>query len=989
MTVVMAMALCWCAAKGELVLAEGGRSNFVIVVGREASPSEKHAAQELQSFLEQISGARLPVRDDQGPLGEHEIILGDNAHLRQLGVQIDFAKLGDEGFTLRTVGPHLVIAGGRLRGTMYGVYTCLETYLGCRWLAPDQSIIPKRARIAIGPVSDTQVPALEYREPFYADAFDADWCARNKMNSSASPLDEQRGGKITYYGFVHTFNSLLPPEKYFEQHPEYYALVNGRRLREYTQLCCTNPEVQRLVAEEVKRRMREHPEAKIFSVSQNDWGNYCQCERCRAVAEREGSQIGPILELVNYVADQVRDEFPDRIIDTLAYQYSRKPPKHLRPRPNVVVRLCSIECCFAHPLETCDHPNNVAFRTDLEGWSKVCQRLWVWDYVVDFPHYLLPFPNLRVLQANIKFFVRHNVRGIFEEGDYNTVNGEFAKLRAYLLAKFLWNPDYPFEQALTEFLEGYYGPAAGPIRQYIDLLHDKVQRENLHAFIWENPGAAYLSEEVLTRGQQLFDEAERLVSSDPERLRRVQIARLPLYYVALERYRPGPRVFRLAEDFFRPDPDPDLQALWSKFTRIAAEGNVTFVGEGDGRSMAVYRQRKEPLVSGHRLASLETNRLRVQVAPGLGGRLLAITHLPSGRQLCYLGSPADLGYPAVGGYGGWWRNNQQGPGWDAAFDCHTDPAQRTLTLTADICPQIHVERVVEVADPDRVVIRETLVNRTASAQPRQYWTHLRLAVAPPEAVVQVGQRLVALSATGELPVGGVALGPEEAAGGVNLHLGRGLLLSARLRGAGLLGAGISYDPSRQMLLLAAHLAGDLPPQASSQLTWELQLGQAPPVPPAPHPPAGLVVSQEDEWRLAREGDWARIDFDPTATNGFAAWMGGHHFEWAVQWPYAAARFQPGQAYDVFARVKVSPAEGKTTGEAFTAGVWDTGQATSRAARSVALAEIKPNTWQVWKIGTLQPADGQYVWLAPTRQLGNIKAMWVDCLWMVPAGATAR
>ncbi|MCD6352223.1 MAG: DUF4838 domain-containing protein, partial [Armatimonadetes bacterium] len=380
-----------------LVIAEGHRSNFVIVVGADASPSEQHAAQELQNFLEQISGARLPIKDDTGPIGPHEIILGDNAHLRKLGVKIDFERLGKEGFTIRTVPPHLVIAGGKLRGTMYGVYTFLEDHLGCRWFSTDCSYIPKKDRLEIGAIDDTQVPALEYREPFYKDAFDADWCARNKMNSSHAPLDAAHGGKVSYYGFVHTFNSLLPPEKYFDEHPEYYSMVNGKRVRDHTQLCCTNPEVQRLVAEEVLRRMREHPEATVFSVSQNDWGNYCQCPRCKAVAEREGSQIGPILELVNYVADRVREEFPDKIVDTLAYHYSRKPPKHIRPRPNVVIRLCSIECCFSHPLATCDSAANAAFRRDMEEWSKVCKRLWVWDYVVDFPHYLLPFPNLRVL----------------------------------------------------------------------------------------------------------------------------------------------------------------------------------------------------------------------------------------------------------------------------------------------------------------------------------------------------------------------------------------------------------------------------------------------------------------------------------------------------------------------------------------------------------------------------------------------------------------
>lgn len=970
----------------ELVIAEEGHTDYVIVVGEEASPSEKHAATELQKFLEEMSKARLPIVDDRGPVRAQEIILGDNAHLRQLGVKIDFAGLGEEGFTIRTVPPHLIIAGGRLRGTLYGVYTLLEEHLGCRWFATDCSVIPQRERIVVRDLEERQVPVLEYREPFYKDAFDGDWCARNRMNSSHGQLDENRGGKITYQGFVHTFNYLLPPEKYFGEHPEYFSEINGKRVREHTQLCCTNPEVQRLVAEEVLRLMREHPEAKVFSVSQNDWHNFCQCEECTKVAEREGSQIGPILELVNYVADQVREEFPNNIIDTLAYQYSRKPPKAMRPRPNVVVRLCSIECCFSHPLATCDAEANARFREDLEGWSKVCDRLWVWDYVVDFPHYLLPFPNLRVLRPNIQFFVQNNVKGIFEEGDYNTVNGEFAKLRSYMMAKFLWNPDYPYEKALTEFLEAYYGAAAGPIRQYIDLLHDKVEGENLHVMIWANPSAPYLSEDVLARANELFEEAEKLVSSDPVLLERVEIARLPLYYVALERYKPrADRLFRLVDGFFRPEADPDLEALWNNFLRISKAAKLTHVGEGDGRSLAIYTSRKEPLVSGYRLTSLEARDLRVQVAPELGGRVLTLTHIPSGRQLSYLGDLGDPGYPAVGGYGSRWRDNARGPGAADAFEAKVDEGGKAVTLTRELVRGVNLTRTVQMSEPAAVTITDALANATDTPQPRRYWMTLPLSCDPGKVAALVGEQLRALAPQESLPVAGLALTPEQAAAGVGVLVGDGLLLRWRVQGEGMTGAGLALDPTRGVLTLAARMDGEIAPKSTAQAVWNLELAQSEQTAPSTEAAtAGLVISQEGEWGLYKEPDFARVDFDPTATNGFAVWMGGHHFEWAVQWAYPIARVEAGKAYDVYARVKVAPAAGKTSGEAFTAGVYDTVGKKGLGGIAPKLEEMKPGEWQVYKVARVTVAEGHYVWFAPTTQKGNIEAMWVDCIWMVPA-----
>ncbi|MBM3239759.1 DUF4838 domain-containing protein [Candidatus Poribacteria bacterium] len=558
-------------ASGNLIIADGGKSEYRIVISHEASFSEKHAADELQKFLNQISGATLPIVTDETPISGNEIILGDNAHLRQLKTEIDFEKLGKEGFTIRTVGPHLVIAGGKLRGTMYGVYTFLEEHLGCRWFSSKVSHIPKRNRIEIGPIDDTQIPILEYREPFYTDAFDADWAARNKMNSNTARLDEQRGGKVAYSHFVHTFYPLLPPEQYFAEHPEYYSEIDGKRIVERGQLCLTNPDVVQLVTEQVKQWIRESPQATIFSVSQNDWHGWCQCKSCREIDEREESHSGTMLHFVNQIAEGIESEYPDVAIDTLAYQYTRKPPKYVRPRPNVIVRLCSIECCFSHPLETCEM--NASFKADIEGWSKVSNRLYIWDYVTNFSHYIQPFPNFDVLKPNIQFFVNHGVKGIFEEGNYSGGGGgELAELRAYVMAKVLWNPDYDAQKAMNEFLVGYYGKAFAPIREYIDMLHNKVREDNIHMTIRARPDSAFLAPEIIQRANELFDEAERLADDD-DVLHRVYVARLPIQYVQISTL---------------PKDDSKRQKLIDRFFKVSDKAGITNISEG--RSMQQYRE---------------------------------------------------------------------------------------------------------------------------------------------------------------------------------------------------------------------------------------------------------------------------------------------------------------------------------------------------------------------------------------------------------------
>jgi hypothetical protein len=538
-------------------------------------------------FLQQISGAKLPIVSDREPLGAAEVILGDNAHLRQLGVQIDFQELGHEGYVLRVVGKHLVIAGGALRGNMYGVYGLLEDHLGCRWFAPDVSRIPQTQRLVLGPIDQKQVPVLEYREPFTFDCFDGDWCARNRVNSSTGRLEEQHGGKIMFGSgfFCHTFASLVPPDKYFKEHPEYFSLVGGKRQDGYAQLCCTNEDVIRLCTEGILQGMRAHPEAFVFSVSQNDVDKHCECDRCQALAKQEDSQIAPVLALVNRVAEAAEKEFPDKAVETLAYQWTRRPPKNLRPRPNVIIRLCSIECCFAHPLDKCDSPANRAFCQDLEGWAKISDRLWIWDYVTDFSHYLLPFPNLRVRDDNIRLFVRNHVRGIFEQDTYNSPHSELAPLGGYLTAKYLWNPNYDEETALSEFLAAYYGPAAKPVRSYLDLIHDHVEKDNIHVVIWAPPASPHLTDDLLVEANRLWQEAEQLAAGDAALLRRVQISRMSVDYAIVERARAA-----AGEKDATPSP---LQALaverFKPFTDMLGESGLTNLHEWKRLDLADYR----------------------------------------------------------------------------------------------------------------------------------------------------------------------------------------------------------------------------------------------------------------------------------------------------------------------------------------------------------------------------------------------------------------
>ena len=556
--VVLAAAGClWGAeAPGKCTISIGGRAvsakTHAIVLPDKPTPQEKHAADDLGAHIAKLTGQKLRIAGEAKLAKETPIVVGRcDATLAKLGVKVDFASLGVEGIVIRTKGPALVLAGNR-RGVLYAAYTFLEDYCGCRWLTPDCTVIPKKGTFHIADLNVRYIPPLEYRATDYPCHRDADFAVRNKYNGTQTRIDEPRGGKIAYSHFVHTFNSILDAGRNFKEHPEYFSMVKGKRIGKRSQLCLTNPQVTAIAKKVVRRWIKEAPQATIFSVSQNDWHNYCRCDKCEALAKKEGSQSGPMIHFVNAIADDIAKDYPDKIISTLAYQYTRKPPKHVKPRPNVTVRLCSIECCFSHPLATC--AKNRSFTDDIKGWSKICKRLSIWDYVIDYHHSVMPFPNLYSLKPNINFFVNNGVTSIYEEAAYFTPGTELAELRTWIMAKTLWNPSYDTDKAIDEFLEGYYGPAAGAIAKYIDVMHKQVRdHKDWHMVIWAKPSSPWLNSDAIAQSVKLFDRAQAAVKDDLTLLKRVRIARMPIQYtriVTADRAKADPKTINALIDAF-------------------------------------------------------------------------------------------------------------------------------------------------------------------------------------------------------------------------------------------------------------------------------------------------------------------------------------------------------------------------------------------------------------------------------------------------------
>ena len=520
---------------------------YAIVRVSNASPSVVYAAEELRDFTERMTGVRLPIIEVEtvtgGTLPPKAIVLGGNA-----------PDLGQDGFRLVAQSPHLYVQGSDVRGVLYGVYELLERFGGCRWYASWHSLVPRRKSFAVpDDLDDTQVPAFLCRDVHWWDYFNGDFATRNRANGSGNGLKPRHGGNTWRFGGglgnCHTFRLIVPPEKYFDAHPEYFSMVNGRRIKERTQLCLTNPDVLRLATSNVLARIRQDPCAMFFGVSQNDWHNYCECPACAAVDAEEGSHAGTMVRFVNAIAESVEKEFPDKKIETLAYLYTRHAPKKTRLRHNVIPCLCSIECDFARPLATSPCPDNVSFLKDLEDWSRQTDFLYVWDYTTDFRCYPHPFPNVYVLQENVKLFRDRGVRFLFEQGACQGRHAGFAELKGWLLAKWMWNPDLPAGPLIDDFFNGYYGKAAPFVRAVFDEAHRReaayVGADPARALkIYEDVASARcrkaLDDTFVTWAQGQMKKAEASVADAPSVYSyNVRMTAFSFDYIRLERLRRG------------------------------------------------------------------------------------------------------------------------------------------------------------------------------------------------------------------------------------------------------------------------------------------------------------------------------------------------------------------------------------------------------------------------------------------------------------------
>lgn len=592
MSRVVVVLICFIAVVGPLAgcawadvtLAVDGRTAYTIVLREGATEVEATAARELKHYLEAVTGADFPLVQSNEPVKGPKVRVGTLAEIQSDPMTGPAGNRAKHVIRIAKSGDDLILGGGSPRATLHAVYTFLEKAIGVRWWTATDEFIPHRRTLTLtdADVNLTYTPAVQHRDLGQKTLTPA-FAAKLRLNGHFSRIPASHGGHDRVIGWCHTFAQLLPPKEYFEKHPEWYGLVDGRRLPD-AQLCLTNTAMRQELTRRALDWIARQPDAGIISISQNDHGKPCECKSCGEIRDREGSESGPLLHFVNQVAADIAKTYPDIWVETLAYTYTRQPPRHVRPASNVLIRLCPIEALRDRPIYD---PVNAPFTQLLKSWTEIAPNLFIWDYTTNFSGYVGPHPNLDDLGNNIRYYVQNNAVGLFMQGNGVSPVGSFEELRTWVLGHLLWDPSLDDQALIGEFLKGYYKDASRPLAEYLHLVHGAAKTKRVHINCY-NGDYGYMGLEEMNRATQLFNEAEQAVAGDAQVLERVRRARLELDHLWLLNYWIlADEAQRTGTEFLGP---ADPMAACEAFLQTCSALNAKFSEWDDGRYGAFLRQ---------------------------------------------------------------------------------------------------------------------------------------------------------------------------------------------------------------------------------------------------------------------------------------------------------------------------------------------------------------------------------------------------------------
>ena len=527
-------------SSNKLIVFDNGKTEFSIVLPQDCSKTLREAAETLQNVFERMTGTAMPI------ISESQA--DPTAHNFCIDTAMGTARPNDgelfDGYRIVIGDKDISVCGASQAGSRNGVYGFIEDFLGCMFLTPDDTFIPENKTVCLEKTDRFFKPATRWRDVYAYETVQDNWAAKLRLNGIDVESDnpELSIEELQYEGWgtwCHDCYDYLSPDDYFAEHPEYFSEKDGVRVTSYDNreayLCLSNPEVFEIVKNSLAKKIEENPDVMYWDFSGNDNPSLagCQCEKCRAADKAAGGTgMGTLLPFLNKLAKA----FPDKYISTLAYLHTLKAPKNIKAEPNVVIKLCSMPGDQASSYLDGANANSAEFKAQVEEWSKITDKIVVWDYVVNFAHLLMPFPNFAVQAKNQQFYEENNIIGVFHQASREK-GGEFACLRSYVLSRLMWEGSgADVAECVSKYVAAYYGEAAPKVIEYMNLCASELCASGKKLGLYDGlmpHYSGYLSENNVKKYKELISEAKAAVAGNSELESRIEAIELSVEYAAV------------------------------------------------------------------------------------------------------------------------------------------------------------------------------------------------------------------------------------------------------------------------------------------------------------------------------------------------------------------------------------------------------------------------------------------------------------------------
>ncbi len=489
----------------------------------------QYAADELIRFVRGKTGCELPRSDSKG----RTILLRLADDSEMCGARMRDPR-AQESYVIGADEETAYLIGADPAGVVYAVFDFLGTEVGIGFgglgdqgvrlgFDPDLrvDIRPRRCEPNLtyrgmqGAIREDAIEAAGGISPLHIQRLD--WMAQNRMNyylvdpglagdfdniRKLLPEVKRRGLKVQWAH--HAWARWVPHSKYFKEHPEYFMMVDGKRMGKdhHPQLClCTsNPKVAEAMANEILGVLNEFPEVDAISLWPEDGEGMCQCELCKELdtlpeghvvdcvpgtdipykrSRRHPNKTVRYAKFVNEVARLVGKVRPDVLLSALFYYDIDAPPKGITLEANVQPCLAHYWRCWRHPLdhEPCE---NAYFERITREWAaQYPGKLIIYDYLMGMSCYVsLPWPIVPVMHRDWKRYHDMGIAGatIQSQASHFTVYGPTYSA----FARMAWRMDTPTDELTRPYYQDLYEEASAPIIRMMSLLEHRFRTEDTH-----------------------------------------------------------------------------------------------------------------------------------------------------------------------------------------------------------------------------------------------------------------------------------------------------------------------------------------------------------------------------------------------------------------------------------------------------------------------------------------------------------------------------